>query len=91
MLNLLILVFGFAGLIKGEFQVTRHRRVYEPHGRIIGGILLLSLLLNGLLGLVIAIVYGLIVAKPVEQSEDEDGIAPRPSNNDFKYKEKREG
>jgi hypothetical protein len=57
-LQILVLVFAVIGLVKGEFQLTRNRRLMNPHGRIAGGILLIGMFLSPLLGLIVAIIYG---------------------------------
>lgn len=67
MLQLFMIIFGAIAVVKGEFNLTRNRRVMNPHGRIAGVIMLVTGLAGGLMaivGLVGAIVYGLANTNP---------------------------
>ena len=39
---LVFAVFGILGLVKGEFKISRHRKVKGSIGRVLGGLLLLG-------------------------------------------------
>lgn len=69
MLQILMIIFGLVGLIKGEFQLTRNRRMINPHGRIAGLILLASAFVLPLIGLIIAIIYGFATSQKVEKTK----------------------
>jgi hypothetical protein len=71
-------VFGIIGITKGEFKITRNRRVRRSIGQPLGVLLLvgalLSFLLGGILGigvLIIVIIIGLAKSEPVDQSPSE--------------------
>jgi hypothetical protein len=67
MLQLLMIIAGAFALIKGEFNLTRNRRMTKTHGRITGIILLMTGFAGGLValvGLIGAVVYGLVNTNP---------------------------
>lgn len=74
MLTILLGIFGLIALIKGEFRVTKKRRVSGSTGRLLGIIMLLGALLSlfgtlgsllGITALIATIVVGLMRAEPV--------------------------
>ncbi len=83
--TLLFVVFGFLGLVKGEFKITRNRKVKGSIGRVLGGLLLIAAAVPffipveySLFGviirwglLVVVIVIGLVTSEKIDESEGE--------------------
>ncbi|MGB2964115.1 MAG: hypothetical protein WBB69_09015 [Anaerolineales bacterium] len=83
--TLVFAVFGILGLVKGEFKITRNRKVKGSIGRVLGGLLLIAaavplftpvdyslygaLIRWGLL--VVVIVIGLTTSEKIGESEGE--------------------
>ncbi len=83
--TLLFAVFGILGLAKGEFKITRNRKVKGSTGRVLGGMLLIAaaapfftpveysiygaIIRWGLL--VVVIVIGLATSDKIDESEGE--------------------
>jgi hypothetical protein len=67
MLQISMVIVGAIAVIKGEFNLTRNRRMTKSHGRITGVILLVTGLSGGLIalvGLIGALAYGLLNSNP---------------------------
>jgi len=73
-LVILLAIFGIGAITKGEFQITKNRRVSGSNSKILGVIMLIGAALNlfiggaGLVALVVAIVVGLATAENIESS-----------------------
>lgn len=80
MLQVLMLIFGVIGIAKGEFKITRNRKVYDPNGRMLGGLLVAgavgSFFIPALLfvAFVAVIVIGLVVSKPFDSDSEKQKI-----------------
>jgi len=68
----LLIIFGLAAYRRGEFKVTRYRKVDGETARMLGVIMLvgagLSFVIGGWIGLVallVAIILGLLTSKPI--------------------------
>lgn len=69
LLPLLLLVFGVIALVKGEFNVTKKRRVSKSGGRALGVVMILGAFIFPFAALIIAIVVGLALSEPTEPGE----------------------
>jgi len=74
MLQILMAVFGIIALVKGEFKITRKRKVRGSMGRVAGVIMLVGaaaplFIVDGLaimfLAFIVAIVLGLATSVPI--------------------------
>jgi hypothetical protein len=68
-LQVLLILFGLVGIIKGQFNITKNLRVSKSVGRILGIVLLIGgvlSLFNGILGLA---TLGLVIAVGVIKAE----------------------
>ena len=99
MLQILMIIFGGIGLSKGEFKITRNRKVYAPYGSALGLVLfiggVLGLTAGALGGLILltsffgSIIFALIVSKPIDQEEADvlfdDKQKRKPKNESKPY------
>lgn len=103
MLQLLMIIFGVTALKKGEFKITNSRKVYEPHGRILGAILLfggisgcgstvdilpiIPFSLIFIIAFFVTLIMGLVVAKPLNHMSKNERKAKRKSKPDWMSEE----